>query len=146
MLSLYLSFSPSQLRLASPLRKLFYFSPDNSDTNTGYNLLELVIEDVTGQDFDAFKKRQVFKPAGLTHSTFNWSDTLQPPVATGYGQDGTYTLGLENLLGGDRLNPVCIPLAGRPPCCWMVVEGEGAFCASAAAFWDGAFCKWFSLY
>jgi CubicO group peptidase (beta-lactamase class C family) len=60
-----------------------------SYSNTGYNLLELLIEEVTGQDFAAYMQQEILDPLGMSHSTFDWSEKLAPAVPTGYALDGT---------------------------------------------------------
>jgi D-alanyl-D-alanine carboxypeptidase len=59
-------------------------------SNTGYNLLALVIERVSGMSYGDFLEQRIFKPLGMT-STFvrSWDDT-RPNVATEYS---SYALG-----------------------------------------------------
>lgn len=59
-----------------------------SYSNTGYNLLELLIEEITGQDYSEYMQREVLIPIGMKHSTFVWSKALEPPVPTGYDLNG----------------------------------------------------------
>ena len=49
-----------------------------SYSDTGYNLLELVIEDCTGEDFSALMAREVLKPLGMAQASFDWSVALMP--------------------------------------------------------------------
>jgi CubicO group peptidase (beta-lactamase class C family) len=60
-----------------------------SYSNTGYNLLELLIEEITGQSFAAYMRQEVLNPLGMNRSTFEWSEKLAPAVPTGYALDGT---------------------------------------------------------
>lgn len=60
----------------------FYYS------NIGYNLLELLIEDVTGLDFNQYMQTQILSLLGMQASTFTWSNDLTPPVPTGYDLAG----------------------------------------------------------
>ncbi|MGI6005380.1 MAG: serine hydrolase domain-containing protein [Christensenellales bacterium] len=60
----------------------FYYS------NTGYNLLELLVQEVTGQDFAEYMRQEVLLPLGMEHSNFDWSEALDPPVPTGYDLGG----------------------------------------------------------
>ncbi|MEK6481028.1 alpha/beta fold hydrolase [Catalinimonas sp. 4WD22] len=53
-------------------------------SNTGYNLLELLIEEVTGRDFAEYMESEVLHPLGMRHSSFNWSEDFDPPVPFGY--------------------------------------------------------------
>lgn len=57
-------------------------------SNVGFNLLELVIEDTTGQDFADFMQREVLLPLGMEHSSFEWSEGTATPIPTGYDLDG----------------------------------------------------------
>ncbi len=59
-----------------------------SYSNTGYHLLELLIQDVTGRDFSQFMEEEVLLPLGMTHSSFAWREELRPLVPTGYGLGG----------------------------------------------------------
>ena len=58
-------------------------------SDTGFNLLELVIEDCTGEDFAVFMAREVLSPLGMERAGFDWTgfemplghDLRGPPVA-----------------------------------------------------------------
>ncbi len=62
------------------------FTPGTSReySNTGYNLLTMVIERVSGMSYGDFLERRIFRPLGMT-ATFvrTWDDT-RPNVATEY--------------------------------------------------------------
>ncbi len=60
-----------------------------SYSNVGFNLLELLIESVTGRDFADYMREEVLRPLGMEHADFDWQPSFQPPVANGYDQDGT---------------------------------------------------------
>lgn len=47
-------------------------------SDTGYNLLELVIEDCTGEDFGAFMAREVLGPLGIATARFDWTGADTP--------------------------------------------------------------------
>lgn len=53
----------------------------------GYALLQLVIEDVSGETFNTFMTRQIFQPLGMNNSGFMISDT-QTNVAESFNTDG----------------------------------------------------------
>ena len=55
-----------------------------SYSNTGFNLLELLIEEVTGRDFAEYMQLEILNPLGMEHSSFNWSESFEPPVPFGY--------------------------------------------------------------
>ncbi|MGI6429168.1 MAG: serine hydrolase domain-containing protein [Syntrophomonadaceae bacterium] len=59
-----------------------------SYSNTGYNLLELLIEEVTGLDFSEYMRREVFLPLGMKGASFNWDSTMMPAPPTGYDLNG----------------------------------------------------------
>jgi CubicO group peptidase (beta-lactamase class C family) len=44
-------------------------------SDTGFNILELMIEDCTGEDFGAFIGREVLAPLGMTTATYEWPGT-----------------------------------------------------------------------
>lgn len=53
----------------------------------GYAVLQLLIEDVSGEPFEAYMQRVVFQPLGMAHSTYHWSPALGTTLATFYGKD-----------------------------------------------------------
>jgi CubicO group peptidase (beta-lactamase class C family) len=50
----------------------------------GYTLLQLLIEEVTGEPFEAYMQRTVLQPLGMTRSTFEWTPDRGPRLATFY--------------------------------------------------------------
>jgi len=58
-------------------------------SNVGFNMLELVIEEVTGRDFPAYMADEVLAPLGMHRSSFAWNETLRPLIPMGYEQQGT---------------------------------------------------------
>ncbi len=59
-----------------------------SYSNTGYNLLELLIEEVTGQAFNDYMMREVLIPLGMNRSTFVYNEGFDPAVPVGYDLSG----------------------------------------------------------
>jgi len=59
-----------------------------SYSNTGFNLLELLIEEVTGRDFAEFMQKEILVPLGMHHTSFTWDKQFDPPVPVGYGLSG----------------------------------------------------------
>ncbi|ELR72860.1 D-alanyl-D-alanine carboxypeptidase [Fulvivirga imtechensis AK7] len=55
----------------------------------GYTLLQLLIEEVTGQSFSSFMTNKVFEPLGMTHSTYQWNDSSGLQLAAFYDVDST---------------------------------------------------------
>lgn len=55
----------------------------------GYTLLQLLVEEVSGQPFPTFMKEVIFRPLGMTHSTYVWEDASGSGLAEFYNSDGT---------------------------------------------------------
>ncbi len=51
----------------------------------GYTILQLLIEEVTGQTFAGYMKANILDPLGLAHSTFLWDETVQGRLSRAYG-------------------------------------------------------------
>lgn len=59
-----------------------------SYSNTGYNLLEILIEDVTGQSFSEYIRTEILLPLGIESATFDIDTTPMPYLPTGYNLSG----------------------------------------------------------
>ena len=59
-----------------------------SYSNTGYNLLEILIEDVTGQSFSEYIRTEVLLPLGMESATFDIDKAVTPYPPTGYNLSG----------------------------------------------------------
>ncbi|HHT49590.1 MAG TPA: beta-lactamase family protein [Firmicutes bacterium] len=59
-----------------------------SYSNVGYNLLEILIEDVTGQSFSEYLHKAVFLPLGMESATFAIDTAVTPYPPTGYNLSG----------------------------------------------------------
>lgn len=59
-----------------------------SYSNTGFDLLELMIEEVTGRDFAEYMRDEILLPLEMDHSHFAWSGSFDPSVANGHDQKG----------------------------------------------------------
>jgi CubicO group peptidase (beta-lactamase class C family) len=59
-----------------------------SYSNVGYNLLENLIEDVTGQSFSEYLRSEVFLPLGMESATFAIDTAATPYPPTGYDLSG----------------------------------------------------------
>jgi CubicO group peptidase (beta-lactamase class C family) len=53
----------------------------------GYAILQLLIEEVSGESFEAFMQRVVFRPLGMVRSTFEWAPSSGSTLATFYDTD-----------------------------------------------------------
>ncbi|HHT17315.1 MAG TPA: beta-lactamase family protein [Papillibacter sp.] len=59
-----------------------------SYSNTGYNLLEILIEDVTGRDFSEYIRTEVLLPLGMESAFFDIVAAAKPYPPTGYNLRG----------------------------------------------------------
>ena len=53
-------------------------------SNTGFNLLELIIENVTGEDFNNYMTREILIPLQMTTSTYEMTDEILKQLPYGY--------------------------------------------------------------
>jgi CubicO group peptidase (beta-lactamase class C family) len=64
-----------------------------SYSNTGYTLLGLLVERVTGERYERFLDRELLAPLGMTRSTFAWQSQVgnqaDTTMAMGHFEDGT---------------------------------------------------------
>lgn len=67
-----------EFHLTQPPGSAFLYS------NVGFNLLEVLIEEVTGEDFADHMQQQVLDPAGMVSASFAWNDELTTAVPVGY--------------------------------------------------------------
>ena len=58
-------------------------------SNVGFNLLELLIEDITGRDFAEYMADEILLPLGMQDSSFAWNESLGSSVPNGHELDGT---------------------------------------------------------
>jgi CubicO group peptidase (beta-lactamase class C family) len=74
--------SPEIQLIYEPGTKFYY-------SNVGFNLLEVLIEKVSGQRFSSFMKEEILLPLGMNHSGFTFSQEELKSIPTGYETDGT---------------------------------------------------------
>ena len=67
-----------------------YFQPGDrfSYSGEGFVYLSKVVEKITGEPFNDFMSRMVFKPLGMTSSSFLWRPDYEERAATGHDVDG----------------------------------------------------------
>lgn len=76
--------------LLSQLRNEYLcFKPGSASkySNIGYRLLGMIIEQVTGERFEGYLEKEVFKPFGLNKSTFDYTDDMTLHMAKGHNGD-----------------------------------------------------------
>ena len=59
-----------------------------SYSNVGYNILEILIEDVTGQSYSEYLRSEVLLPLGMEIATFEVDAATKPYPPTGYNLGG----------------------------------------------------------
>ncbi|MFH5834253.1 serine hydrolase domain-containing protein [Halalkalibaculum sp. DA384] len=57
-------------------------------SNPGFNLLELLIQEVTGRDFNDYMVIEVLIPLGMHNSNFDWDEEFSSRVPMGYDLQG----------------------------------------------------------
>ncbi len=57
-------------------------------SNVGFNLLELLVEEVSGESFESYMKREVLAPLGMESATFAWDSSFDPLIPYGHDLDG----------------------------------------------------------
>jgi CubicO group peptidase (beta-lactamase class C family) len=72
------------------------FSPGTkwSYSNSGYILLGMIIEKITGKSYFKVVRENIFKPLGMSHSGFDFTHLKNADKATGYGGDLTVPVGI----------------------------------------------------
>ncbi|MDW4572766.1 serine hydrolase domain-containing protein [Microbacterium sp. M3] len=94
--------TPAYLPLLDGFPTKFAAGERFSYCNSGYVVLAVIAERVSGTPFAEFVTRTVFEPAGMSASTFPRSDLLPVGTATGYKDDGrTNVFELPVLGSGD---------------------------------------------
>jgi len=61
-----------------------------SYSNVGFNVLELLIEEVSGQPFPEFMKEFLLKPLGMDDSSFEWNKEIEGRLGNGYNLEGKH--------------------------------------------------------
>jgi len=57
-------------------------------SGTGYGVLQVLIEDVTGEPFDTFVQREITDPLGADSLRWKWTAELVAQAPTPYGEEG----------------------------------------------------------
>ncbi len=80
---------PSLRQYLSKEVQLTYEPGSNFEySNPGFNLLELLIEEVTGRDFNDYMINEVLLPLNMHSSSFDWDVEWSPKVPMGYDLNG----------------------------------------------------------
>lgn len=71
-----------EARIANEPGSIFLYS------NVGFNMLDLLIREVTDQDFCGYMEDEILKPLGMQKSAYGWKDDLGLFIPTGYDLQG----------------------------------------------------------
>jgi CubicO group peptidase (beta-lactamase class C family) len=66
-------------------------------SNGGYIVLGAIIEKVTGQDYYAYVRENIFQPAGMSDTEWFEADAPTPNLATGYTRNGNSKVRQSNI-------------------------------------------------
>jgi CubicO group peptidase (beta-lactamase class C family) len=84
----------SNADLLSQLRNEYLcFKPGSASkySNIGYRLLGMMIEQVTGERFESYLRKEVFEPLGLNKSSFGYTDDMALHMSKGHNGDTEIT-------------------------------------------------------
>lgn len=59
-----------------------------SYSNAGFVVLELLIEEVTGCEYETYMQEEILEPLGMDNATLTWDEAVASTIATGYYLDG----------------------------------------------------------
>lgn len=83
-----------------------YYSPNSEFDycNTGYVLLALIIEKISGKSYEEFICQNIYKPLKMTTSTVNGSSSISGNKAQNWAYGYTYSDSLKKYIISDMLN------------------------------------------
>lgn len=67
-----------------PLHVAYPPGEDYHYSSVGYTLLEIAVEEVTGESFASYVQREVLDPLGMVNSSYEWTPELQAKAAVGH--------------------------------------------------------------
>jgi CubicO group peptidase (beta-lactamase class C family) len=75
-------------------------------SNAGYSLLAAIVEIASGENFENFLRRRVFRPAGMTSSGYFFTESMTSRLARGYKNGEDWGIGVDKAAatGGDFWN------------------------------------------
>ena len=97
----------------------------------GYMLLELAIEEVTGEAFADYMRREILEPLGMLSSNYGWTPELRARAAVGHDW-GNHPCRITSMQRGPRgpySRPSLIwPVLSPPRCPGQRANRLGAVC------------------
>jgi CubicO group peptidase (beta-lactamase class C family) len=61
----------------------------------GYTLLQMLVEEITGESFAVYMSKEILHPLGMLNSSFEPNEKMLSNLATSYGHDGKETARLQ---------------------------------------------------
>jgi CubicO group peptidase (beta-lactamase class C family) len=100
-------FDPSGINLVQLEKEPLDFKPGTqfNYSNSGYVVLALIIEKVSGEAYGTFLQQNIFAPLQMTHTGYDFTQPQLPNLASGYyswGDEQDYT-GISLEFGADGL-------------------------------------------
>ncbi|MFC4541372.1 serine hydrolase domain-containing protein [Halosolutus amylolyticus] len=95
-----------------------------SYSNAGFVLLELLIEEVSGREYETYMQEEILEPLGMDDATFTWDEEVASTIATGY------------MLDGDR-GPVFVDPVKAPGGLYATADDLARFVAAATTGPEG---------
>ncbi len=76
--------------VGGPLPLLFTPGSDYSYSGEGMLFLQRTLETISGTTLDRFAQQGLFAPLGLKHTSYIWTPDIEPNLASGHGEDGSF--------------------------------------------------------
>ncbi len=89
-------------------------------TNVGYSILGIIIEEISGKDYESYLKQALFKPMGITQIGYHFPLMKNDTIAIGYKNGvswGTHQQRFNEVGGGPYWN---LKANGGLEALWMI--------------------------
>lgn len=103
-----------------------YFTPGSryAYSGEGLDLLQMIVEKVTGKGLQQLAAEKVFVPAGMTRTAFVWQPTFEDNYADGHDDTG-YVLFLKKRTRADAAGSMVTTVADYARFITYVMQGKG---------------------
>lgn len=131
-------YTPTQL-LALVTDKPLKFAPGArwDYSNTGYYLLGMLVEKVSGKRWDAFLTERIFQPLGMTRTRLNDLEAVLPGRASGYGSSPRGVVNVPMVHPTQPGAAGALVSTARDMARWLAAVDSGRLLPKAA--WERAF-------
>lgn len=91
--------------LYDPIENFYDFEPgeDHEYSNMGTALIGVLVENISGQDFNSYCKQHIFTPLAMTHTAWRLDEITQP-IATPYDYFGGQNQAIQHYTNTDYPN------------------------------------------